>query len=76
MIIDELILAAIGWLFLFARHRDREVVKRICEKEYAGSYSAVGLVLILKLVAGLGAALLTLGLLAIIVASIFRAVNS
>ena len=51
----EIILAGIGWLCLFIWYRDKKKVKEIRDKKYAGAYSAVPGILILNLIAGIGA---------------------
>lgn len=51
----EIILTGIGWLCLFIWYRDKRKVKEIRDKKYAGEYSAVPRILILHLIAGIGA---------------------
>ena len=54
-VVMEVILAGIGWLCLFVWFRNRQKMEEIRNKKYAGRYSAVGGVMILNLIAGIGA---------------------
>ena len=51
----EIIFSGIGWLCLYVWYRNRKKMEEIKNKEYAGEYSAVGRVMLLNLVAGVGA---------------------
>ena len=54
-LLTEIVFSAIGWLCLYIWYRNRKKVEEIKNKEYAGYYSAAGRIMILNLIAGVGA---------------------
>jgi hypothetical protein len=54
-IIIEFIFSFIGWVCLLVWYRDRKKVERVKNEKYAGEFRAAGRVLILNLIAGVGA---------------------
>jgi hypothetical protein len=54
-IVIEIIFAGIGWVCLYVWYRDRKKVEEIKNEKYTGDYSSVGRVMILNLIAGVGA---------------------
>jgi len=54
-ILIEIIFSGIGWVCLYVWHRDRKKIEKIKNEEYAGEYSSAGRVMILNLIAGVGA---------------------
>jgi hypothetical protein len=54
-IVIEIVFSGIGWLCLFVWYRNRKRMEEIKNQKYAGEYSSVGRVMILNLVAGVGA---------------------
>lgn len=54
-IVFEIIFSGIGWLCLYVWFRNRKKMDEIKNKEYAGEYSAAGRVMLLNLIAGVGA---------------------
>jgi hypothetical protein len=51
----EIIFAGIGWVCLYVWYRNRKKMEEIKNKKYAGEYSSAGRVMILNLIAGVGA---------------------
>ena len=54
-IVIEIIFAGIGWLCLLVWYRNKKKMEAIKNEKYAGEYSSVGRVMILNLIAGVGA---------------------
>ena len=54
-IVFEFIFAAIGWVCLFVWYRNRKKMEEIKNEKYAGEYSAAGRIMILNLIAAVGA---------------------
>jgi hypothetical protein len=54
-LVFELIFSGIGWLCLYVRYRNKKKMEEIKVRKYAGEYSAVGRIMILNLIAGIGA---------------------
>ena len=54
-LLTEIVFSAIGWLCLYIWYRNRKKVEEVKNKEYAGYYSAAGRIMILNLIAGVGA---------------------
>jgi hypothetical protein len=73
-IVTEIVLAGLGWLCLFVRYRNRKKMEEIKNKKYAGEYSAVGHIMILDLIAGLGATALFGMLVALLGLWLYKAV--
>lgn len=51
----ELIFSGIGWICLYVWYRNRKKMEDIKNKKYAGEYSSVGRIVMLNLIAGVGA---------------------
>ena len=54
-LISNLIFSGVGRLYLLIRYRDFELIKKIKDEKYAGYYSIAGRVVVLNIIAGLGA---------------------
>ena len=54
-IVFDAIFAAFGWTCLMIWYRDRKIVSKIRDKEYAGLYSAAGRIFLLNSIAAAGA---------------------
>ncbi|MCD9016617.1 hypothetical protein [Parachryseolinea silvisoli] len=54
-VLMEIIFTGVGWACLHVWYRDRKKVEEIKNEEYAGEYSSVGRVMVLNLIAGIGA---------------------
>ncbi len=71
-IVIELILSGIGWACLYVWYRDRKKVEKIKNEEYAGEYSSAGRIMLLNLVAGVGALAMFTAVIVILVGWIWR----
>lgn len=54
-ILVEILFSAIGWVCLYVWYRDRKKIERIKNEKYAGEYSSAGKIMLLNLIAGVGA---------------------
>jgi len=70
------ILSGIGWVCLYVWYRDRKKIEKIKNEKYAGNYSSVGGVMILNLIAGVGAITLSVGLIFALAAWIYNLVTN
>lgn len=75
-ILTEGILSGIGWVCLYIWHRDRKKIEKIKNEEYAGQYSYAGRVMILNLIAGIGAVAMFGIAIFVLVAWVYRSVTS
>ena len=57
-IVVEIIFSGIGWLCLLVWYRNKKKMEAIKNEKYAGEYSSVGIIMILNLIAGVGAILM------------------
>jgi len=67
----DIIQAGIGRLYLLLKYRKKELISKVLEDEYEGSYSNAGKVLSLNFIAGLYG-LLLLGLMIAFLISFFK----
>jgi hypothetical protein len=74
-IIMEVILSGIGWICLHVWYRDRKKVEKIKNEKYAGMYGAAGRVMILNLIAGIGALATFALMIALLVGWIYDAIT-
>ncbi|AII50447.1 hypothetical protein N008_00425 [Hymenobacter sp. APR13] len=65
-IFSTIVLAPVGFVYLYLRHRSRMQARRVLIKEYESSYANAGLVVVWKVVAAVGI-LLVLALLLTVV---------
>jgi hypothetical protein len=75
-VLIELVLSGIGWLCLYAWHRDRKKIEKIKNEEYAGQYSSVGRIIILNLIAGIGALTMFAIVIFFLVVWIYKAITN
>jgi hypothetical protein len=54
-ILVEIIFSGIGWVCLYVWYRNRKKMEAIKNERYAGEYSSVGRIMLLNLIAGVGA---------------------
>jgi hypothetical protein len=74
-IVFEVIFSVIGWVCLYAWYRNRKKMEEIKNKEYAGEYSSVGRVMLLNLIAGVGAISMFGIVIFILISSIYKAIS-
>ena len=55
VVIFETIFSGIGWVCLFVMYRSKRKMEEIKNLKYAGEYSLAGRVMLLNLIAGVGA---------------------
>jgi hypothetical protein len=73
-ILVEIVFTGIGWLCLYVWYRNRKKMEEIKNKEYAGEYSSVGRVMILNLIAGIGAVVMFGIVISFLVIWIYKAI--
>lgn len=54
-ILIDIVFSGIGWVCLYVWYRNTKKVEKIKNENYAGLYSAAGRIMILNLIAGVGA---------------------
>jgi len=75
-ILIEVIFSGIGWVCLYVWHRDKKKIEKIKNEEYAGEYSSAGRIMILNLIAGVGAITMFGIVLCFLIAWIYKAVTN
>jgi hypothetical protein len=75
-IIIEALFSCIGWVCLRVWYRDRKKIEKIKNERYGGEYSSAGGVMILNLIAGVGAIAMFGIVIFFLVAWIYKAITS
>tara|TARA_R110002096_G_scaffold191425_1_gene372858 strand:+ start:208 stop:465 length:258 start_codon:yes stop_codon:yes gene_type:complete len=72
ILIADIVFSIIGRLFLIVRYRKWSTARKIRDEKYAGSYSAVGRIFFLDVIALCGATFLMIVLIAMIIGVIWK----